>query len=162
MKEARFIEIEPGEIRRVCLVCNTPVKEVHRLYCPAHNNGRIYTCKVCGKPATTEVMCQECREGKGRGAPVPVSHRPKMIAGKRIMSLSDQSLVEKWWAEGVTGKEIGKKLGLATKTPDAALSYKRKHHGWNLPYRHPHAIETGRKLAASMQEKARKRKATAV
>ncbi len=161
LQEPKYIEVESGEIRHVCLICDTPIKPVSRLYCKEHENGFVYACKYCGKPATGDV-CQECIEGfASMKRDKAVIHRSQIRNGKRILTEMDRPLVEKWWEEGATGREIAKRLGLDCNQPNSCLSHKRIAMGWNLPYRSPHAVELGRALSERGHKALAKKRAAA-
>lgn len=147
--QPRFVEIAPGEIRHLCLACDTPLRERRALYCAEHKNHKVNVCESCGK-ATGGVICLECRIAAAEGKPIP-ARRSQIRGGKRELTELDRPLVEKWWAEEVPTKEIAKRLGLSTKQPAKTIGYKRGK-GWNLPYRKPWSVEHAKQMARERRE----------
>lgn len=135
-KTQKLKEIAPGEVRVVCLICETPIKG-RALYCERHKGKQKNACAKCGK-GMRGTICATCRQGK--------INVPKLRGTKRVLTEADRPLVEKLWREGLTGREIATQLGLVSKSPTSIITRRRWASGWNLSYRQPNSIPNARKM----------------
>jgi|ERR1700722_5357905 len=134
-KTQKLKEIAPGEVRIVCLICETPIKG-RALYCEQHKGKQKNACAKCGK-GTRGTICRECRK------------TPRPSQG--WLTEADREAVQELWAQGLSAKAIAGRLGLSTKNPTMTI-ISRRGKGWDLPYRNLAGIER----AARMREKIRK------
>jgi hypothetical protein len=141
-KSPKLKEISPGETRTVCLICETPIGS-RAFFCEEHKEKRN-TCEKCGKATMSKVLCADCRKRKSEEEPILLSSA-QIRGGKRVLTEADRPFVEKWWAEGIQGPAIAKKLGLTTNTPTGAIIARRRK-DWQLPYRNESAIKQGRAI----------------
>ncbi len=65
-----------------------------------------------------------------------------------------RATVERLWAEGVTCREIGRRMGWKTNHPSVSISVLRTQHGYNLPHRRT-AEQVARIAAATAAASAR-------
>jgi len=113
-------------------------KDCNRVLEPSTRRERKYCSERCRKTQYS-TPCEDCgaptNGSNGRGPKAPTRCRSCDVRRNRAAGAEHKATVERLWAEGLSAKEIAKRLGWLGKNPGAQLSTLRSR-GYDLPHRY--------------------------